>query len=134
MRYNTLFDSSFEHNQWQFHNCELKDGVFTATSTTFGISQDLILPDPAKLYFRAELSKVSASCTVKIGIQYDDVLKCTEDTLVASSQLVSVVCTPKTEHIRLHIIFESDQANAQVTIKKPMLINLEMIGRTSWLK
>lgn len=136
MSYNLLLDTKFENNQWKFINCKHDGKKLISNSRVFGIEQELILPDPTKLYFRCSyMSTLNALKEVKIGILNKNTLdidkrfpKC----LKWGS--VSVIDYTKEEKIKVCLIFESEQDVNEVYIKEPILVDLNYLHKSTWLK
>lgn len=138
MGYNLVLDTSFKNNEnnWRFINCEYRDGYLISHSKIFGIEERLILPDPTKLYFRYTYNiKNEPIKEIKIGIQNRDVLNINRKFPRKNRfQNISLVDNAKQEEIKIHLIFESEQEENKVLIKEPLLVDLEKINKTSWLK
>ncbi len=136
MSYNLLLDTSFKNNNWKFINCEYKNGYLYSTESIFGIEQELILPDPTKLYFRCKYKIENIDIKeVKIGIQINDILYIDKKTpKLQKEQLISVIDDVKQEKIKLHIIFESTIKTNIVEIKEPLLVNLNLLHKSTSLK
>lgn len=136
MSYNLLLDSNFQNNNWNFINCSLQDGKLISTKKVFGIEQDLTLPDSTRLYFRCNyLTEEPDVREVKIGIQNKDILNVDiKFPRVNKWQHISVIDEAKQKNIKLHVIFESDKDVNEVQIKEPILVDLNHLGRATWLK
>lgn len=136
MSYNLLLDTEFKTNQWKFINCKYEDGILTSHYKVFGIEQELVLPDPTKLYFRVNYITDNISIKeVKIGIQNEDNLNINRKTpKLRKRQSISVIDEAKQEKIKLHIIFESNVDINRVQIEKPLLCDLNYLGKSTWLK
>ena len=137
MSYNLLLNTSFtDTNHWKFINCSYKDGVITSNKKVFGIEQELILPNPTKLYFRWNYLSLSSSIfDVKIGIQNKNILNVDKKTpKVNRKQFISLIDIAKQEKITLHLIFESKEEINRVQIENPILVDLYQIHKSTWLK
>ena len=136
MSYNLLLDTSFINNNWKFINCEIKDGILLSTNEVFGISQEIVLPDPTKLYFRINYQSFNAELfDVKIGIQVGDKLHINSKyPKLGKQKYISVIEDVKTEKVTLHVIFESLSKKNQVRIWEPLLVDLYKQNKSSWLK
>lgn len=136
MSYNLLLDTKFAGNNWKFINCTYQDGILTSSSKVFGIEQELILPDPTKLYFRINYITDNISIKeVKIGIQNGDTLNINRKTpKLRKRQKISVIDIAKQERIKLHVIFESEMDVNRVQIEQPILCDLMKLGKSTWLK
>jgi hypothetical protein len=85
------------------------------------------------LYFRINyiIDNISIK-EVKIGIQNNDVLTINKKTpKLRKKQLISVIDNAKQEKIKLHIIFESDIDINKVQIEKPILCDLNYLGKST---
>jgi hypothetical protein len=53
MSYNLLLDTSFKklNKHWKLTNCTYEDGYLKGNSKIYSIEQEIVLPDPTKLYF-----------------------------------------------------------------------------------
>lgn len=136
MSYNLLLDTQFKESNWRYINCERVGEKVVSKGKVFGIEQELILPDPTHLYFRCEyLSLTSNIYNVKIGIQNGDVLNVNIKTPRWNKwQSISVVENANQEKIKLHIIFESNTEENEVEIRKPLLVDLNYMKRSTWIK
>lgn len=136
MSYNLLLDTSFINNNWKFINCEIKDGILLSTNEVFGISQEIVLPDPTKLYFRINYQSFNAELfDIKIGIQIGDKLHINSKyPKLGKQKYISVIEDVKTEKVTLHVIFESLSKKNQVRIWDPLLVDLYKQNKSSWLK
>lgn len=136
MSYNLLLDTEFKNNNWKFINCKFENGYLISSDNIFGIYQELILPDPTKLYFRCKYQTNNISIkTIKIGIQNKDILF-TEQKQVKfkKKQKLSLIDYAKQEKIKIHIIFESNTKINKVLIEEPLLVNLDFLNKSFWLK
>ncbi len=136
MSYNLLLDTQFKNNFWKFHNCKYEDGYLISTDKVFGIEQELVLPNPTKLYFRINYRTENISIgNIKIGIQNGDTLGInTRTPKLRKNQYISVIDKAEEEKIKLHIIFESNIKTNKVYIEKPILIDLNNIHKVTWVK
>ena len=135
MSYNLLLFTNFESNGWTFVNCSLKNSILTSTNRVFGVYQDLILPDPTRLYFRATYKALNKLKSIKIGIQNEPLLEANEAVPKLNKlQKLSVVDIAKQEKIRLHIIFESDKEVNKVLIQEPLLVDLNRLRKSTWTR
>ena len=136
MACNLLLDTQFKNNNWNFINCTYENGKLISTNKVFGIEQDLILPDPTKLYFRFKyLVEDKNIKEIKIGIQNKDVLHIDKKfPKINKWQYISLIDYAKQEKVKVHIIFESDKDVNEVYIKEPMLVDLHHLHRSTWLK
>lgn len=137
MRYNLLLNTSFNDlSTWKLINCTYKDGYLYSTSKVFGIEQELVLPNVSKLYFRTEYRTETASTTnIKIGIQSSKTLDINEQVPKYSKlQTISLIDIPKSQAIKVHIIFESSIPNNKVFIQHPILVDLNRLNMSTILR
>lgn len=137
MNYNLILDSRFEtNNHWQYINCEYKDGYFLSNKKVFGITQELILPTKCKLYFRVnyKIDNISIK-NVKIGIQYNKRLECNEKIpKLRKQEFISIVNDSVEQKVKVHLIFESETEINKVYISNPILVDLDYLDKSTWLK
>ena len=137
MAFNLLLESDFESlNRWKFTNCKYENGYLISNDKVFGIEQELVLPDINKLYFRVLYKALNKELfDIKIGIQSNDLLEVDEKLIIENKETyISLVGKPKQEKIKLKIIFESSIEQNKVLIKEPLLINLEQLHKSTWVK
>lgn len=135
MSYNLLLDTKFESGQWKFINCEYENGKLISSSKIFSVEQELILPDPTKLYFRFNYFTTGNIKEIKIGIQNNKVLDIdSKFPKLNKWQHISVIDYAKQEKIKLHLIFESSVEKNIVYIKEPILVDLNHLKKSTWLK
>lgn len=137
MAFNLLLESDFTSlNRWKFTNCKYENGYLISNDKVFGIEQELILPDITKLYFRVLYQAFNSELfDIKIGIQNNDLLEVNEKLIIKDKEdFISLVDTAKQEKIKLKIIFESSIKENKVLIKEPLLINLEQLHKSTWVK
>lgn len=137
MAFNLLIGSNFNTlDRWKFINCEYKDGCIISNKKLFGIEQELILPDITKLYFRTKYFTDSSKIeTITIGIQNGKLLEVNKKNVIPNKEaLISTVVQAKQEKIKAHIIFESKEEINKVKIIEPLLLNLNSLHKSTWLK
>lgn len=137
MAFNLLIGSNFNTlDRWKFINCEYKDGYIISNKKLFGIEQELILPDITKLYFRTKYFTDSNKIeTITIGIQNGKLLEVNKKNVIPNKEaLISTVVQAKQEKIKAHIIFESKEEINKVKIIEPLLLNLNSLHKSTWLK
>lgn len=136
MAYNLLLDTEFKGGRWKYINCEkIGEKTIRSKGKVFGIEQELILPDPTKLYFRCEYKTNNKIEETNIGIQTEDILEINRKSpKVNKWQSISVVDEVKQEKIILHLIFESKENINEVEIKNPILIDLNYLNKSRWLR
>lgn len=137
MSYNLILDSKFENNShWKFINCEYSNGYLLSNKKVFGIEQELILPKSCKLYFRINYMVDNISVNnVKIGIQYGKRLECNEKIpKLRKTEYISMIHTSSEGKIKLHLIFESNSDINKIYVDKPVLVDLNPLNKSTWLK
>lgn len=137
MSYNLLLNTEFKtHNNWHFINCKYNDGRIISSDKIFGIEQELVLPDPTKLYFRTSYKTLTTGIyDVMIGIQNNNTLSVDRRIpKYMKQQNISVVDNAKQEKIKVQIIFKSLDTINEVIIKEPILVDLIALKRSKWLK
>lgn len=137
MSYNLLLDTSFNKmDNWKFTNCRYEDGYLISSDKVFGIEQQLILPNPTKLYFRWSYKiETQGVNNVYIGIQNGKILDANRRVpRINKNQTISVIDNAKSEKITLQFIFESRNKENKVSINSPILVDLNHLGKSTWLK
>lgn len=134
MAYNLCLNTSFDHN-WKTINCTIDNGVLTSNKKVFGIEQELILPNPTKLYYRFTYKALSDIKEVKLGIQNKNALGINKQyPKVGKENKISLIDIATQSKIKLHLIFESDKDVNRVVIKEPLLVDLNYINKSTWTK
>lgn len=136
MSYNLILNSKLENDtNWNFINCTLENGILTSNKKVFGIEQELVLPNPNRLYFRIKYKAFCAIKEVKIGLQNGKELEInTQTPKLNKLQSISIVDSARQNKIKLHVIFESDHDINRVMIQEPLLVDLNHLNRSTWLK
>lgn len=137
MSYNLLLDTSFNKmDNWKFTNCRYEDGYLISSDKVFGIEQQLILPNPTKLYFRWNYKiETQGVNNVYIGVQNGKILNADRRVpRINKNQTISVIDNAKSEKITLQFIFESKNKENKVSINSPILVDLDHLGKSTWLK
>lgn len=137
MSYNLLLNTEFkESHSWKFTNCEYNKGKLISNSKVFGIEQELILPDITKLYARMNYKILNGKVKeVYIGIQNKDVLNIDRKAAKYNKpQKISVIDIAKQERIKFQLIFESEEDVNEIEISEPLLIDLNYLHKSTWLK
>ena len=94
------------------------------------MEQELILPDPTKLYFRVNYRVLNKIKEVKLGLQNGTTLEIDKQIpRLNKQQKISLIDYAKQEKIKLHIIFESDTDINRVIIKEPILCDLNHLHK-----
>lgn len=136
MSYNLILNSKLEseHN-WKLINCKLENGILTSSKKVFGIEQELILPNLNKLYFRVNYKAFCNLKEVKLGIQNGKELGINRQIPKLNKlQSISLIDIAKQNKIKLHIIFESDKEINRVLIQEPILVDLNHLNKSTWMK
>lgn len=134
MAYNLCLNTSFDHN-WKTINCTIDNGVLTSNKKVFGIEQELILPNPTKLYYRFTYKALSDIKEVKLGIQNKNTLGINKQfPKVGKEYKISLIDMATQNKIKLHLIFESDKDVNRVVIKEPLLVDLYYVNKSTWIK
>ena len=134
MAYNLCLNTSFDHN-WKTINCTIDNGVLTSNKKVFGIEQELILPNPTKLYYRFTYKALSDIKEVKLGIQNKNALGINKQfPKVGKEYKISLIDMATQNKIKLHLIFESDKDVNRVVIKEPLLVDLYYVNKSTWIK
>ena len=136
MSYNLILNSSLEDTvNWKLINCNLDNNILTSNKKVFGIEQELILPDPTKVYFRVNYKVLNPIKEIKIGIQNGNILGINKQTPKLNTfQKISLIDIAKQEKIKLHIIFESEEDVNRVLIQEPILVDLNHQKKSTWIK
>lgn len=136
MSYNLLLDTNFIGNNWKFTNCVYDNGMLISNKKIFGIEQELTLPKSNKLYFRSTYKSLNCEIfNVKIGIQSRNKLDINQRApKYNTKQDISVIDTIDEKTIKVHIIFESLQDYNKVMIQEPLLVDLGIVHKYTWLK
>ena len=126
MSYNLILNSALEDTtNWKLINCTLDHNILTSNKKVFGIEQELILPDPTKIYFRVNYKVLSPIKEVKLGIQNGKVLGINKQIpRLNKLHKISLIDIARQEKIKLHIIFESDKEVNKVLLQEPILVDL----------
>ena len=136
MSYNLILNSALEDTtNWKLINCTLDHNILTSNKKVFGIEQELILPDPTKIYFRVNYKVLSPIKEVKLGIQNGKVLGINRQIpRLNKLHKISLIDIAKQEKIKLHIIFESDKEVNKVLLQEPILVDLNHQKKSTWIK
>ena len=83
MSYNLLLNTNFTNieklKHWKLTNCEFRNGYLISNDKIFSIEQEIILPDPTRLYFALDYICFDSNITsIYCGIQSKDVLEATK--------------------------------------------------------
>ena len=129
MSYNLLLDTSFRNvnKHWKLTNCEYKDGFIVGNSTTYSIEQEIVLPNPTKLYFSLEYLCFDPNIKyVYCGIYHEN--GCLEATRrkpkIRKRKRISVVDQLITEKVKVMFIVEAKTPDTRIYVDRPLLVDL----------
>lgn len=136
MSYNLLLDTGFIGNNWKFVNCVYDNGMLISSSKVFGVEQELTLPNTSKLYFRTTYKTLNCETyNIKIGVQCGSKLDINQRApKYNAEQSISVIDNITCKTFKVHIIFESLQDVNKIIIKEPLLVDLGIVHKYTWLK
>ena len=139
MSYNLLLDTNFTHidKHWKLTNCEYKDGYLIGNSTTYSIEQEIVLPDPTKLYFSIEYICFDSNVqSLYCGIFNENgILEATKKKVnIRKRKKLAVVDQSLTEKVKAMFIIEAKTPNTRIYIDSPLLIDLKYQGKDNWPK
>lgn len=139
MSYNLLLDTNFTHidKHWKLTNCEYKDGYLIGNSTTYSIEQEIVLPDPTKLYFSIEYICFDSNVqSLYCGIFNENgILEATKKKVnIRKRKKLAVVDQSLTEKVKVMFIIEAKTPNTRIYIDSPLLIDLKYQGKDNWPK
>ena len=136
MSYNLLFDTSFKENKWEYINCSFKNNALISNKNVFGISQEIVLINSAKIYLRFNYNILNSNINkIIIGVQDGDKLFINEKLPKNNKNcIISIVEQPKSEKIKVHLIFECKQNINRVLVSEPLLCDLNRLHKSTWLK
>ncbi len=141
MSYNLLRDTeNLTKDSWELKDCYIEEGIIKSSSKYFSISQELILPDPTKVYFRVNYFIQSDNIKkIIVGILVDGVLHSSVKEIKKNNdniEQLSVVVKSPLEKIKVCVLFESEDDNTlkEVQVFYPLLCDLKAIKKTTWLK
>ena len=78
MSYNLLLDTEFKqlNKRWKLTNCEYQNGYLISSAKIYSIEQEIVLPNPTKLYFGLDYICFSKDIKkIYCGIQINDILE-----------------------------------------------------------
>lgn len=138
MSYNLLLDTNFNkiEKHWKLTNCEYKNGYLISNAKIYSIEQEIILPDPTRLYF--SLDYICFDKNIKkiyCGIQTKDILETNrKKPKIRTRKRISVVDSIEVEKIKVIFIVEAKTENTKIYIDNPMLVDLTQIHKDWWPK
>lgn len=140
MSYNLLRDTEdLTSSSWELTNCYIEEGIIKSKSKYFSISQELILPDPTKIYFRTNyFIQLGNIKQIIVGVLIGGILHSSTKQIKNKTNILdrlSVVVRSPLEKIKVCIIFESeDEEYKEVQAWKPLLCDLVMLKKSTRLK
>lgn len=138
MSYNLLLDTSFKklNKHWKLTNCTYEDGYLKGNSKIYSIEQEIVLPDPTKLYFAMDyIAKDKRIKSIYIGIQTGEVLEATKKKpRFHKRHRISVVDRVKQEKVKVILIVEARTADTSIYLDAPLLVDLEVQHKVFWPK
>ena len=137
MSYNLLLDTEFKkiNKHWKLTNCEYHNGYLIANSNIYSIEQEIVLPNPTKLYFG--LDYVCFDKNIKkiyCGIQINGILEVNvKEPILRRRKRISVVDNSKeAEKIKVKFIIEAKTDNTKIYIDSPLLLDLTYHNKDWW--
>ena len=127
MSYNLLLDTNFNkiEKHWKLTNCEYKNGYLISNAKIYSIEQEIILPDPTRLYF--SLDYICFDKNIKkiyCGIKTKDILETNrKKPKIRTRKRISVVDSIEVEKIKVIFIVEAKTENTKIYIDNPMLVD-----------
>lgn len=138
MSYNLLLDTGFNHTDkhWKFTNCSYENGYLRGTAKVYSIEQEIVLPDPTRLYFSIEyIAKNKDIKHVYAGIQTGDILEATKKAVHQNRRIrLSVVDKIKCEKVKVIFIVEAKTETSSIYIDSPLLVDLIANNKNYWPK
>lgn len=138
MSYNLLLDTGFNHinKHWKLTNCSYENGYLKGTAKVYSIEQEIVLPDPTRLYFSIEyIAKNKDIKHVYAGIQTGDILEATKKfTHFNKRTRLSVVDKIKCEKVKVIFIVEAKTETSSIYIDSPLLVDLIANNKNYWPK
>lgn len=140
MSYNLLLNTNFTNTDklkhWKLTNCEFKNGYLISNDTIFSIEQEIVLPDPTKLYFSMDYICFDKNIkNIFCGIQTKDILEATKKKpKLNKRKRISVVDYTKEEKVKVIFICESLVKENHIYIDSPLLIDLSCHNKDWWPK
>lgn len=140
MSYNLLLNTNFTNidklKHWKLTNCEFRNGYLISNDKIFSIEQEIILPDPTRLYFALDYICFDSNITsIYCGIQSKDVLEATKKKpKLNKRKRISVVDSIKQEKVKVIFICESKCDSSRIYIDNPILVDLTQHNKDLWPK
>lgn len=139
MSYNLLLDTGFKkvNKHWKLTNCEYSNGYLIGKDKIYSIEQEIVLPNPTKLYFGLEYICFSKDIKkIYCGIQINDILEINvKEPALRRRKRISVVDNSKeAEKIKVKFIIEAKTDNTKIYIDSPLLLDLIYHNKDWWLR
>lgn len=137
MSYNLLLDTTFKklNKNWKLTNCEYNNGYLIANSKMYSIEQEIVLPDPTKIYFGLDYLCFSKDIKkIYCGIQIGDVLEANvkEPSLRRRKRISVISDDKKAEKIIVKFIVQAKTDNTKIYIDSPLLLDLTYHDKDWW--
>lgn len=139
MSYNLLLDTNFTKvgKHWKLTNCTYENGYLNAVDTIFSIEQEIVLPDPTKLYFGIDyicFDKNIKSIYCGLFTEDGELKAVRKKPAIRSRKRISTVASLKVEKVKVMIIIESKVPDSRIYIDGPILIDLNHQHKRDWPK
>lgn len=137
MSYNLLLDTNFTKTDkhWKLTNCIYENGYLKATDNIFSIEQEIILPDPTKVYFSMDyicFDKNIKSIYCGIFTENGELKVTKRKPSIRTRKRISTVASLEVEKLKIMFIIESKAPNSKIYIDSPLLIDLKHQGKKDW--
>lgn len=137
MSYNLLLDTKLSKidKHWKLTNCIYENGYLISNANIFSIEQEIILPDPTKLYFGLDYICLDKNIKfIYCGIQINNILEANKKIpRLHKRKRISVVDNSKgAEKIKVIFICETVKPGSKIYIDSPLLVNLSYHDK-DWL-
>ena len=137
MSYNLLLDTSFNKidKHWKLTNCVYQNGYLISSKNLFAIEQEIILPNPTKLYFSLDYMCFDPNIkNIYCGIQINDILEVnTKIPRMHKRTRIGVVDNSKqAKKVIVKFIVESESQDSKIYIDSPLLLDLTYHNKDWW--
>lgn len=139
MSYNLLLDTTFKklNKHWKLTNCEYQNGYLVGKDKYYSIEQEIVLPDPTKLYFAIDYICLTKNIEkIYCGIQIDNTLEADiRPPKLHRRKRISVVNSNKqAEKVIVKFIVEATLPDTRIYIDSPLLVDLSYHDKDWWPK
>ena len=138
MSYNLLLDTGFNRidKHWKLTNCTYENGYLKGNAKVYSIEQEIVLPDPTRLYFSLEYIACNKSIkSVYLGIQTNNIMEATKKSVKFHKRVrLSVVDKIKCERLKVLFIVEAETEASEIYIDSPLLVDLVANNKHYWPK